>query len=223
MQGPSGCATRGRAEDAADAAREMAGVMARMDPAVVRQMVRAREAAVGVLDVFPAGDQRFAAVESSDEEDGMAPEEEIDGEDVDGGSEKGAGGDTCVGLLDDAVDKSPAACLARVERDYGLDLIAEMDAGGLDFFARIRLVNYMRAAVRDGMVAAEVVRKAQKIMEEKLPSVLEDDALLTPVVEGDVLLTALEGEECDDEDGVDDSADIAQAVENSLQVNSAWQ
>ena len=65
----------------------------------------------------------------------------------------------------------------------------------LDFYGRVRLVNYARQALRDGFAAANVVQAVQSG-----GGWLADDRYLQPVLEDDALLCMLEDDDDDDDD-----------------------
>lgn len=212
---PAGCALRGRAEDSALAAASFATHLRSMDNDVLNSLIRARESAAGLAKAFPDGDKRFA--DSSDEE-----EEEIEEEN---GSDDG-GDEPCVGLFDETrTDNNPKLCLLRVRDEHNFDLLATMAEFSLDFLARIRTVNFIRHKVRDAVPTSQVIESAKEAMADKSSGIWKDDTLLKPVVEGDILLTALEDDiEDDDEDDVQDDAHreknittaIAENIHNAL-------
>ena len=78
----------------------------------------------------------------------------------------------------------------------------------LDFYGRVRLVNYARQAVKDGFAASDVLQAVQSG-----GGWLADDRYLQPVLEDDALLCQLE----DDDDGDDDWGEDAggQTAENA--------
>lgn len=226
---PGDCATRTATEDAAEAAVDFKARLDDMDSALLASLVQARESAAGIAAAFPEGDQRFASFDTDSEEgDGeesvqgqaaVVEEEEGDDEGSEnaGGGRDGGEGEPCVGLLDERMDSGPRAALARAREEYGLDLMGEMEKGGLDLFARIRLVNYARRCVREGDAPSAVVGKLREVLGVGVQDgVLADNALLMPVVEGDVLLTVLEGDELLD----DDVDGVAGAVQSCLGLES---
>lgn len=200
LDAPAGCAERGRVEDAELAAASLAGLMRSMDPQVVRSLVRARELAAGVTKLFPGGDERFAPVDSDSDSGGD-----------DDGEEEGA--EPCQGLFDDRMDASAEACLRRACDETGLDLRAEMRDAKMPFLARVRVINFMRALVRDGVATRDVAAQARDAMKDKTSPVWAGEHLLAPVVPGDILLTALEDEESEDEE--DDK--LAETVKKALE------
>lgn len=216
--GPSNCASRTRAADAANAVQDMAALMNRMDPEVVKRLVHARNAAAGVYLAFPEGDQRFASVESDGEED---DENDNDSDHSEIGS--GAEGDPnvedssepCKGLLDEASDPGPRACILRAKEQYGFDVVREMDNANLDFFQRIRIVNHIRKLVIQGGTPSDIIRLVRIVLESKDSSVLEDDMLLNPVIQGDLVLTVLESETGISESDTN-SEDVIEALQRSL-------
>jgi hypothetical protein len=210
--GPSNCAHKTLEQDAEDGARELRARMISMDPVLLAELVRARQSAAGIVDAFPAGDKRFASLDSDDDDS-----DEVGSEDGDEDEEKRGGfedeGEPCRGLLDAGVDAGPRAALARAAKEHGLDLVAIMDSAELDLFARIRLANMVRMRVRDGNSIEEVKCAVHDAVEAGSGvGVLADDAYLQPVVPGDVLLTSLESS-LEDEDG-----DVAGAVHRGLEL-----
>lgn len=210
--GPSQCGSRDRAEDAADAIRRMTKLVNGMDPTVIGRLVHAREAAAGVYKAFPEGDRRFDSVESESE----GEEEEVEEEVGEGGNGEEGGAEGCRGLLDQNMDESPEACLKRAKEEYGFDIVAEMDEAKLDFFERIRLVNHLRKEIDIGTTATNVVNHIRSILKHKDRCVLEEDKLLEPVIEGDLILTVLEREEDWLDAGKDDTDHVIDAVRDSL-------
>jgi hypothetical protein len=229
-EGPANCANRTRAQDAEAVALDLRARMEAMDPRRLAELVRARNSAAGIADVFPDGDQRFASVEPDEDELGTdgdgGYEEDSDSDqnaietDQDGiplsrnARHETAEEDPCIGLLDEHVDAGPQAALVRAKDRYGVDLIAAMDDAKLDFFARIRLVNYIRSRVRAGDSPEQAASAADAaILAGPTVGILADDAYLKPVVPGDVLLTILDTDEDNDID------DVARAVERTLGQN----
>lgn len=220
--GPTQCAIRDRASDAAEAVKELAQMMNQMDPNLVKRLVQAREAATNIYKAFPEGDQRFTspAWESDEgEEDDIAEDPEVledEGQSGRGGSADDASGEPCKGLLDDRVDDSADACLERAKKEYDFDIVAEMDAAKFDFFERIRLVNHLRRMVDAGMGPAEALLAARWIIERRDQGVLANDSLLEPFIPGDLLLTVLETEEGVADSGCNKTDDVIHAVQDSL-------
>ena len=206
--GPSDCgSTHGLIADASAAMREMSAMVKSMDPSVVRGMLKAREAAEGIGRAFPGGDQRF--VDSDDSEYEQGDEVEIDDED--------AHTDACQGLFDDTMHRSPLDCLQDTTAKYDFDLVKEMDSAELDFFQRIRFVNFIRKVVKDGQTPAEAITNGKSVLERKDTTVLEDEQYLVPVLPGDVLLTALESEFVEeDREKVDDALEQTLREEHIL-------
>lgn len=218
--GPSQCGTRDRAEDAAETVKDMANLLRGMDPAVVRRMVQARDAAAGIFKAFPDGDQRFVDLLSDDEDD-EETESTVneDEESPDGFVGESVGSDLvdrCQGLFDGKFDNGPRACLFRAAEEYGFDAVAAMDEAGLDFFERIRLINFIRKLICDDEPVVEVLRRVRQILATKDSAVLKDDALLEPVLAGDLLLTVLESTDCDDADQAEEMERLSNALEASL-------
>lgn len=226
---PADCAHRTRAEDAAASAAEIRKRLSGMDPALVAELCRARESAAGLTDVFPEGDLRFRGIESDEEDAGEGgdadgdeedEEEEEEGGDGEGqGGREGLEGDECVGLLDGRLDAGPRAALRRAKADHGFDLVGEMARGGLGFLERVRLANYVRRCVRDGDAVDVVVQKVRSVVSSGVAAagVLTDDAMLIPVLPGDVLLTVLEDGV---EEGEGEAEGVAEAVERCLAVDA---
>eukprot|EP00177_Eucheuma_denticulatum_P008419 GFKZ01015309.1.p1 GENE.GFKZ01015309.1~~GFKZ01015309.1.p1 ORF type:complete len:243 (-),score=53.15 GFKZ01015309.1:854-1582(-) len=213
--GPSECASRDRASDAADAVKEMARMLNDMNPDVVRRLVQARDAAASVHKAFPGGDRRFDPVEW-DSDDDVAGDDGEEETDIDDGDPGGAEGESCQGLLDPCVDPNAVESLERVKREYDFDVVGEMNVARLDFFERIRLVNFLRTIVKEGAQPMEAVARVRQVLETRDGSVLADDRLLEPVIEGDVLLTVLETEEDFEDAEFDTTERVIDAVKDSL-------
>lgn len=220
--GPSQCASRDRASDAAEAVKELAQMMNQMDPDLVKRLVQAREVATNIYKAFPEGDQRFAPADWDSDE---GEEIEVDGDPVvpedkgqpgEGSSAYETIGEPCKGLLDDRMDINPEACLKRAKEEYEFDMVVEMDTAKLDFFERIRLVNYLRRIVHEGMGPVEAMQAVRLIVERRDKEVLANDSLLEPYVQGDLLLTVLETEEEIADSEYDRTDDVVNAVQSSL-------
>lgn len=208
--GPSDCgSTHGRVADASAAMREMAAMVKSMDPSVVRGMLKAREAAEGIGRAFPGGDQRFVDSDDSEYEQGDEKEVEMDDDD--------SHTDACQGLFDEIMHKSPLDCLQDTTAKYDFDLVKEMDSAGLDFFQRIRFVNFIRKVVKEGQKPTEAITNVKSVLERNDATVLENEQYLVPVLPGDVLLTALESEFVEeDREKVDDALEQTLREEHIL-------
>lgn len=205
---PSGCATRGRKEDSALAAAALAAHLRGMDAGVLESLVRARESAAGIVRSFPGGDERFASVDACDSESG----EEIDADAV--GDEDAD--EPCTGLFDDKTDSSPMACLQRARDDTGLDLLGEMRRHKVPFHVRIRAVNSIRASVSAGLVTADLVVRVRSELADRTSPIWMDDALLKPVIPGDILLTGLGDDDSDSDGDCDGDGAVAEAVHSVI-------
>jgi hypothetical protein len=216
IAGPGHCAHKTAAQDAEDGARELRARMEAMDPALVAELVRARQSAAGICAAFPAGDMRFASLDSDDEdEDGS--DAGAYGDDGDDGGPEESEGELCQGLLDGSMDSGPLAALARAAREHGLDLVALMDGACLDFLARIRLANFVRSRVGEGVSVEKVKADVSEAIKVGMDAgVLADDSYLQPVIPGDVLLTALESSLSDDD------GDVAAAVHRGLELSGEY-
>ncbi|ORY83596.1 S-adenosyl-L-methionine-dependent methyltransferase [Leucosporidium creatinivorum] len=80
-------------------------------------------------------------------------------------------------LFDDSTHPSPQAALQHDKQTHGVDLL--LLASTLDFFERIRLINWIRSTKPDPKTLVRLDRSS---------AFLEDDAFLKPVVEDDALL-----------------------------------
>lgn len=231
---PEQCGSRERTEDAAHVVKEMVNVMKHMDPDIVGSLVRARIAAESISMAFPEGDQRFADADSDLEDGNYENENEDDDENDNDGLEEpempdegsttpnqtyGAPDEdeeVCYGLLDSTLYRSPQMCLQKTKQKFGFDLIGTMDSADINLIQRIRLVNHIRKLVAESMSIDEVIQRARNILEERDETVLENDTLLIPVVEGDLLLTVLESGDDRDAEILREAADVRNAVEVSL-------
>lgn len=212
LNAPTQCAYRGRAEDAAAGALEMAQILQRMDGDVIRRMVQAREAALSIRMAFPEGDQRFKDLDDDDDDDDIDSNNEFDnyqntnrlsgvgftfpGKKAEEVEEQNVDdGELCIGLFDDVVDNGPCACLRRVKDSYDFDIVSEMDSARLNMLQRIRVVNWIRKLIRLQQCSpAEAIMRVRTVLTRcgEDAFVLDDDALLVPLIPGDVLLTVLE-------------------------------
>lgn len=228
-QHPEHCALRSRADDAEAVAREIRGRLESMDSTLLRQLVRARQSAVGIVDAFPDGDKRFASIDSDDsdedeqfgqldgdDDEGVEVEVDASGRLIATKNDDSAGhalNEPCAGLFDDATYPSPQHALAHAVKGHGFDLVAEMDAKELDFLARVRLVNYIRMRIRGGDAPGDVIVAVRDILAGRSNNdVLDAEQYLQPVIPGDVLLTVLESH-IDDEHN-----EVAHAVHRCLDI-----
>lgn len=211
---PTNCGSRGRAEDAAEAVKQMATTMRRFDNDVVKRFVIARNAANNIQAAFPEGDQRFQ--NSDDDDDADDEDEQSDAHVVREAESDDDPGEHCHGLLDTIIDAGPLQCLNRAREEHEFDFVAEMDAAGLEFFDRIRVANFIRRQVRNAQKPFEIVRHIRNLLQTKSDSVFGDNSLLEPVIEGDLLLTVLESEEKMEAEQESEERDINAAVESSL-------
>nr|CRX79081.1 hypothetical protein ls5930a1_00124 [Leucosporidium scottii] len=83
-------------------------------------------------------------------------------------------------LFDDSTHPSPQQALLHDKQTHGVDLL--LLASTLDFFERVRLINWIRATKPDPKSLVRLDRSS---------AFLEDDAFLKPVVEDDALLRGL--------------------------------
>lgn len=203
LAAPADCAQRGRTEDAALGAESLVALMKSMDTSVVSSLVRARELAAGVSKSFPGGDERFASVDSdSDVDDGTG--EESDDDTV----------EPCKGLFDETMDTGPEKCLRRAVEEHSFDLRAELKAASAPFLVRVRVANYLRKLVRDGIKVDEVIQRVREAINDSTGEVCTHERWLVPVLEGDLLLTALDDEESSDEEA--DAEAVAETVQKVL-------
>lgn len=238
MDAPAGCGTRDRAEDAADGALQIARMLGQMDSNVIQRMIQAREAALNIHRAFPGGDQRFIDAED-DDDDEVGDHDDLNNDAQDGDDEEDdlVEEEACTGLFDDGIDAGPQACLRRVVTQYEFNLIEHMDDAQLDILQRIRIVNWIRTLVRiEKQPPVDVIARTKEVFGGRGEDmhVLETDAFLSPVIEGDLLLTALEssgpeqaspsvngtnGHSASNGNGVDyeDSELVWQAVQRSLE------
>jgi protein arginine N-methyltransferase 3 len=112
----------------------------------------------------------------------------------------------CRDVLNHEIEhESTDACLDHCASAYGWDLRALAAALQLDIYGSIRLVNYLRKEViaqRAALDDAALVKHLQlPFVDGARPALLDDDALLFPVVEDDALLPVLSQESFDGPDG----------------------
>ncbi|KAA8497262.1 hypothetical protein FVE85_0991 [Porphyridium purpureum] len=166
-------------------------------PAMIEMLLRLQEQGGG-----PAASNGAQRDGSSDED--YTKEEGGDGLD-DGDEEEGLQlDDACPGLFDAHVDISAQSCLQRAREQYGFDLETVARRLALDFYGKVRLVNWIRARVVElsGFSPAPssleaLQQRAHDIMiqlesDSTLRALASDDALLIPVVPSDPLLSAIE-------------------------------
>jgi len=97
--------------------------------------------------------------------------------------------ESCMGLFDDALDPSGHACLERAKTAYGFDLHKLAETHQLDFYGKMRVINWIRAAVAQKTFSAEQIL-AQ--LSENWERFHHDDSLLIPQNPSDPLLRAIE-------------------------------
>ncbi|PXF42007.1 hypothetical protein BWQ96_08257 [Gracilariopsis chorda] len=219
--GPSECRSRQPAEEAAHAVQEMLSTMKHMDPEIVRRLVQARNAAESIHLAFPEGDQRFADMDCDfdEDEDDMEQSDSLDVGSTDPNSGYGAPDEdeeVCYGLLDNALYRSPQICLLKTKEKHDFDIVSDMNAAGLNLIERIRLVNYIRKLVTESTPVEQIIQRARAVISERDEEVLENDSLLIPVIEGDLLLTALETDEELHKDSERGATDMQDAIEASF-------
>lgn len=176
-----------------------------MDNQVVQRMVQAREAAMNVHLAFPGGDRRF--VDAEDDDDEVEDDVETSLLKNEDEEEEALVEEECIGLFDDITDRSPHHCLRRAFTDYDIDLVSLMDGAQLDILDRIRVVNWIRTLIRiDELRPTDVINRVKNLLLLKDGDlhVFDSDKYLTPIIEGDVLLTVLESS-ADEGDGADET------------------
>ncbi|KAI0560196.1 Zinc finger C2H2 domain containing protein [Gracilaria domingensis] len=222
LEGPEECRSLHSADDAARTVKEMVAMMKNMDPEVVRRLVQARTAAESIHLAFPGGDQRFTDMEC--DIDDMDDDQNVEEHEIPfaGSSENPSNEgheeeeEVCYGLLDNSLYRSPEVCLMKTKETYGFDIVSEMNDAGLNLIERIRLVNHIRKLKSENLPTEDIIHRARAALSERNEEILDNDSLLIPVVEGDLLLTALEtGDDLDDDSRREASA-VRDAVEASL-------
>uniref|UniRef100_A0A7S2ZMP2 type I protein arginine methyltransferase n=1 Tax=Rhodosorus marinus TaxID=101924 RepID=A0A7S2ZMP2_9RHOD len=200
---PSGCKDRGRVDDAYEAASGMRDEMSAYSPEVVAELVNARKVAEGADDWQREELEERRNTLDEDDQDQLEDDEDVSNEED----------QPCLGLFDDVTDPSPAACLRRSKIEYNVDILQIAAERNLDFYQRIRLVNYIRKRrIHDRVDAQDLAQEVNSITEKD--PVLNDESLLTPIVDDDALLTVLEVDE-DWEDEEDEQV-VADAVRRAV-------
>ena len=126
-------------------------------------------------------------------------------------TDAGPCGRLCRDLLNHEIEhESPDACLDHCSSAYGWDLRALAVALQLDIYGSIRLVNYLRKEVmaqRAALDDAALIKHLKvPFVNGARPALLDDDALLFPVLEDDALLPVLSQESFDGPDDAGVSA-----------------
>ncbi|KAJ3140894.1 hypothetical protein HK100_008433 [Physocladia obscura] len=116
----------------------------------------------------------------------------------------------CRCLLCPAVLPDPDATLAHLTSAHAFDLAKTHKLLALDFYAGIRLVNYIRAKSN-----ADPSFNVASVIENR-DSWISDDAYLIPVIENDPLLYALDFDDDDDDVNNDEETAIANQFSNSV-------
>ncbi|OAA59671.1 arginine methyltransferase [Niveomyces insectorum RCEF 264] len=83
-----------------------------------------------------------------------------------------------VSLLDYRVFSDAAAMLAHCKEAHGFDFLAIRDRLGLDFYGSVKLINFIRQRVRDGLPVSNEISAADIEPDTYLKPVLDDDALI---------------------------------------------
>eukprot|EP01062_Namystynia_karyoxenos_P035439 TRINITY_DN25964_c0_g1_i1.p1 TRINITY_DN25964_c0_g1~~TRINITY_DN25964_c0_g1_i1.p1 ORF type:complete len:594 (+),score=167.78 TRINITY_DN25964_c0_g1_i1:85-1782(+) len=109
-------------------------------------------------------------------------------------------------LFTSAEHPSPSAALAAAAA-LGFDLRALQQAGGLDFYATVKVVNWLRSSVAarrwgDVPPAEQAAQAAAAVAADR--QLWDQERYLAPVIEGDPLLWVLMGSAEDEEDDDDD-------------------
>lgn len=117
--------------------------------------------------------------------------------------------------------ESTDACLDHCASQYGWDLRKLAKSLQLDIYGSIRFVNFLRKEVqaqRAALDEAALLKHLQApFLNGQRPALLDDDALLFPTIEDDVLLPALNQESFD---GAEDGVAAATSDLQSLQLEN---
>lgn len=85
--------------------------------------------------------------------------------------------DQIVSLLDNEIFPDVASMLEQCKNKYNFDFLSIRSKYSLDFYGTIKLVNYIRSQIKDGL-SVITIKKEDFDNERYLRPVLEDDALL---------------------------------------------
>jgi protein arginine N-methyltransferase 3 len=86
--------------------------------------------------------------------------------------------ETIISLLDNETFPDSFAMLAYCKDKYGFDFLSIRDRYALDFYGSIKLVNYIRATIKEGKTVSTNISNGDFEDEKYLKPVLEDDAFL---------------------------------------------
>ncbi|KAJ9149295.1 Ribosomal protein arginine N-methyltransferase rmt3 [Pleurostoma richardsiae] len=89
---------------------------------------------------------------------------------------------TFVSLLDDRVFSDAQSMLSYCKEKFNLDFLTIRDRLGLDFYGTIKLINFIRHQVHEGISLPEQITLAD----------IQDDKYLKPVIDDDALILALD-------------------------------
>jgi protein arginine N-methyltransferase 3 len=127
----------------------------------------------------PVAEDGISSSNGSETSDFLDLKDDEGWEDAEPGEEQ----DQIISLLDDKIFPTVSSMLSYCKENYGFDFLQIRDKLSLDFYGSIKLVNYIRSAVKNGQsVSSANITKAH----------LEDDKFLKPVLEDDALLFNLD-------------------------------
>lgn len=145
---PDLCRDRDRLEDAKQAAKEMRMEMEAYDTGTLMELQEARDVALGTIQKLKEvtiSETNTLAEEDEDEDDDEEDTVEREDEEV-------------LGLFDAVKYPSVFACYQKAREEFEFDVEEFMRDQNLDFYEKVRLINYIRHKVlKDGEDPAMVV------------------------------------------------------------------
>ncbi|EFW98969.1 arginine methyltransferase [Grosmannia clavigera kw1407] len=122
--------------------------------------------------------------DENDEEDGDSDEDDSGSEssDEEGWLDTNPGDDeepqVVISLLDDHVFQDAAAMLSYCKDEHKFDFLAIRDRLGLDFYGCVKLINFIRQRVHEGLSVSNDLPAADFDHDQYLKPVLDNDALI---------------------------------------------
>ncbi|GAB1313120.1 Ribosomal protein arginine N-methyltransferase rmt3 [Madurella fahalii] len=125
-----------------------------------------------MAEAYPRASDSGSASSSDNEEEWLNNHHDSDEDD---GEQETV---SVVSLLDDRVFPDAQAMLAYCKDKFGFDFIAIRDRLGLDFHGCVKLINFVRRSMKEGVQLPDEITAGHLYDEALLKPVLEDDALI---------------------------------------------
>ncbi|RYO99338.1 hypothetical protein DL764_006839 [Monosporascus ibericus] len=128
-----------------------------------------------------------------------------------------------ISLLDDRVFPDVASMLAHCRDKHGLDFLAVRQRLQLDFHGSVKLVNFIRQRVHEGLPVTEDISLADIDHEQYLKPVLDDDAVILGLFDLPEVTTAAADDAVAAKAAAEPSGDNAALVDDLLKRNAELQ